>query len=255
MSAVHEPQDFTAAPASTALTSKAPPSPFLKVLVWDAPTRVCHWLMAASFAGAYLTAGQAGWHAVHQTLGYTMGGLVVFRILWGFVGTRYARFANFVGGPRAVADYLRELPHGWGRRHIGHSPAGALGLFAMWLLTLVVGASGWASDGTRAPDDWRELHEQAAQVMLALVGLHIAAVAFTSWRAGENLLLSMIHGCKLGSASEAIRSACHGVAWLLMAAVLGFWAYQWKSTATAGSVAASPEPPVADVRREPGGKD
>lgn len=213
------------------LTSRPGPqhatSEFQRVLVWDAPTRVCHWLMAACFIGAYLTAAQDGWRTVHMTLGYTMGGLVLFRVVWGFVGTRHARFASFVGGPAAVMEYLRKMRHEWGRRHIGHSPAGALLLVALLLLALLVGASGWAIAGTSAADRLDELHEGAAHAMLALAGLHLAGVAFGSWRSGENLLLSMIDGTKPGSSSEAIRSAWHGVALLLVAAVLGFWWYQW----------------------------
>lgn len=202
-------------------------SEFQRVLVWDAPTRVCHWLMAACFIGAYLTAGQDGWRTVHMTLGYTMGGLVLFRIVWGLVGTRHARFASFVGGPGAAMEYLREMRHEWGRRHIGHSPAGALLLVALLLLTLLVGASGWAIAGSLAADWLNEFHEGAAYAMLAIVGLHLAGLAFASWRSGENLLLSMIDGTKLGSTSEAIRSAWHSLAMLLVAAVLCFWWYQW----------------------------
>ena len=81
------PADVSATPASSR-----------KVLVWDAPVRVFHWLMVASFAGAYLTAESERWRLLHVTLGYTMAGLVAFRIVWGLVGTRHARFASFVRG-------------------------------------------------------------------------------------------------------------------------------------------------------------
>lgn len=204
-----------------------PASEFHRVLVWDMPTRVCHWLVAACFVGACLTAAQDGWRTVHMTLGYTMCGLVLFRIVWGFAGTRHARFANFVGSPGAVASYLREMRHAWGRRHVGHSPAGALLLVALLLLTLFTGASGWAIAGGSAAQRLAALHEGAAHAMLALAGLHLAGVAFGSWRSGENLLRSMIDGNKLGSSGEAIRSARHGVALLLVAAVVAFWWYQW----------------------------
>ena len=80
-----------------------------KILVWDAPVRVFHWLMVLSFAGAYLTAESERWRLIHVTLGYTLGGLVAFRILWGLVGTRYARFAEFVRGPAAIRGYLQHM--------------------------------------------------------------------------------------------------------------------------------------------------
>jgi cytochrome b len=192
-----------------------------------------------------------------------MGGLVVFRIAWGFAGTRYARFANFVQGPRAVAACLRALPRGWGKRHIGHSPAGALSVIALLLLTLLAALSGWASGGSPAAHGgWKALHEGAALAMLALVGLHIAGVAFGSWRAGENLARTMISGTKLGAPGEAIRSAWYSVALLMAAAVAGFWGYQWTGAAT---VAASREQfreqsressaSTTDARREPGDND
>lgn len=237
-------------PISPAKAENAAPE-LQRVLVWDAPVRVSHWLMVACFIGAYLTAGQDAWRTVHLTLGYTMGGLAVFRIVWGFTGTRHARFASFIGGPKAVANYLRHLPHGWGKRHIGHSPADALSIIALLLLMLVVGVSGWATYDTHAPGWLNELHEGAAHAMLTVVGLHMASVAFASWRSGENLLLSMINGTKLGSTSEAIRSAWHSVALLLVAAVLGFWWYQWRNAAT---VASSTEQlaPSTEARYEPG---
>ena len=74
-----------------------------RVLVWDAPVRVFHWLLAASFIGAFVTAESERWRLLHVTLGYTVGGLVVFRLLWGLLGTRHARFAGFVRGPRTKA--------------------------------------------------------------------------------------------------------------------------------------------------------
>ncbi|MGK6311207.1 cytochrome b/b6 domain-containing protein [Variovorax sp. DT-64] len=244
--------------------SLPPPEPpgFQRVLVWDAPLRMFHWLMAACFAGTCLTAGQEGWRNVHQTLGYTMAGLVVFRIAWGFAGTRYARFANFVRGPAAVAACLRAMPRGWGKRHIGHSPAGAVSMVALLLLTLAAAASGWASGSNPAHGWGKALHEGAALAMLVLASLHIAGVAFGSWRAGESLARSMISGTKLGAHGEAICSARYGVALLVAAAVVCFWGYQWTAAST---VAASREElreqareraaPITEARREPGDND
>ena len=114
---------------NTPSTPDAPP-----VLVWDAPVRVFHWLLAASFVGAYITAESERWRLVHVTLGYTVGALVVFRLLWGLVGTRHARFSAFVRGPAAVAAYLRSLPGGGGEHPVGHNPAG--GWAIVGLLTL-----------------------------------------------------------------------------------------------------------------------
>jgi cytochrome b len=86
--------------------------PTTKIKVWDAPVRVFHWLLVLSFAGAYLSAEREHWRLLHITLGYSMGGLVAFRLLWGLIGSRYARFASFVRGPAAVLAYLRGLWQG-----------------------------------------------------------------------------------------------------------------------------------------------
>src|SRR5689334_25268350 len=115
------------------------------ILVWDAPVRVFHWLMVLCFAGAYLTAESERWRLAHVTLGYTMAGLVAFRLLWGWVGTRHARFSSFVRGPEAIARYLRGLVGGRPEHHAGHNPAGALVIVALLGMTLVVTAAGWAT--------------------------------------------------------------------------------------------------------------
>src|SRR5664279_4256436 len=104
-----------------------------KIMVWDAPLRVFHWLMALSFAGAYVTAESEHWLLVHLTLGYTLGGLVAFRILWGLMGTRYARFGSFIRGPSAVLRYGSTLLNGKPEHHVGHNPAGAVAIVLLLL--------------------------------------------------------------------------------------------------------------------------
>lgn len=210
-------------------------APQRDALVWDLPLRVFHWLMAASFAGAYLTAESERWRPLHVTLGYTLVGLVAFRIAWGFVGPRYARFANFVRGPRAVLAHLRSLLRGEPAQHLGHNPAGALAVVALLALALVVGVSGWAGFNDVGGKWLEELHEGAAELMLALVGVHIAGALLTSWLQRENLVLSMIDGRKPGRAEDGLRSARRGVALLLVAAVLGLWWQQWHAAPPAGA--------------------
>ena len=199
-----------------------------KILVWDAPVRIFHWLMVLSFAGAYLSAESERWRLLHVTLGYTMAGLVVFRILWGLLGTRHARFASFVRGPRAVGRYLGALLRGQPEHHTGHNPAGALAIVALLALTLGVAASGWASYNEVGGDWLEDIHEAAANLMLAVVGLHIAGVLLSSWLHRENLALSMLSGRKLGTPEEGIRRAWRSVAALMLVAVLGFWGQQWQ---------------------------
>lgn len=207
-----------------------------KILVWDAPVRVFHWLMVVSFAGAWLTAESERWRLVHAMLGYTMVGLVALRIVWGLAGTRYARFSTFVRSPASVMRYLTSLVKGHPEHHVGHNPAGAIAIVAMLLMTLGLGATGWSAyNGTGA--HWvGELHEGVANAMLALVALHIAAVVASSLLHRENLIGAMVTGYKSGRADEGIRKARWGTAALLIALVVGWWWIEWQ---------AAPQAPLA----------
>jgi len=216
------PAKDTAAPAGSAARGK-------QVLVWDAPVRVFHWLMALCFAGAYITSESESWRLLHVTLGYTMAGLVVFRIVWGVIGTRHARFSSFVRGPRAIASYLRSLLSRNPEHHTGHNPAGALAIIGMLGLTAVIAATGWATYNDITGEWVAELHEVIANGMLLLVGIHIAAVVLSSWLHKENLARAMVTGRKLGTPAEGVRRAWRVVAVVMLASVLGFWYLQWDS--------------------------
>jgi len=207
------------------MSSPAPARP----LIWDLPTRLFHWLMVLSFTGAYLTAESERWRLLHVSLGYTLAGLVAFRVLWGLIGSRHARFSSFVRGPAAVARYLRSLASGRPEHHAGHNPAGALAVLALLGLGALLTASGWATYNELGGDWLEEAHEAIANTMLALVGLHIAAVIVSSRLHRENLVAAMISGRKNNAApADAARSPWRSVAALLLAAVLGFWWWQFQ---------------------------
>lgn len=214
------------------------------VLIWDLPLRLFHWLLAASFAGAYLTAESERWRSVHVTLGYTLAGLIAFRLLWGLVGPRHARFGSFVRGPRAVAGYLKSLLTRRPEHHAGHNPAGALAVVGLLTLGLGVSASGWAVYNDWGPRWLEDLHEGTASAMLGLVAVHVAGVVVASWLHHENLARSMLNGRKQALPSEAIPRPRRAVAAVLLVAVLGFWTAQWAApgspdgaTKTAGAKA------------------
>jgi cytochrome b len=200
-----------------------------KVLVWDLPVRVFHWLMVLSFSGAWLTAESERWRQVHITLGYTMAGLVAFRVLWGFVGPKPARFSSFVRGPARAARYVASILRGDAEHHAGHNPAGALAILALLLLAAGVTASGWANFNGVGGHAMEEVHEAAANVMLALVAIHLLGVVVGSWAHRENLVRAMVTGRKRGDPREGARRAWHAVGIALLAAVLGFWALQWQA--------------------------
>jgi cytochrome b len=207
------------------------------ILVWDAPVRVFHWLMVATFVGAWLTAESERWRMLHVTLGYTMAGLVAFRIVWGLVGTRHARFVNFVRGPAAVARHLRAMLSGKPEHHAGHNPAGTLAILAMLMLASAVSASGWAAFNDVGGERLKELHEVVSNLMLVVVFVHVAGVFVGSWLERQNLVRSMLTGRKAGQPKDAIRSAWRSVAVLMIAAVLGFWWLQWQGAPAGGGVA------------------
>jgi cytochrome b len=193
---------------------------------------VFHWLMVLSFAGAWLTAERDGLELVHVNLGYTMAGLVAFRLVWGLAGTRYARFSDFVRGPRSVVRYLGGMLRARPARYIGHNPAGAVAILAMLALTIIVTVTGWAALHALGGERFEELHEGAATVMLVVVGVHLAGVLAGSWLHRENLIRSMFSGRKEGMPTDGVRGARRGVALVLLLAVLGFWWYQWQAAPT-----------------------
>ena len=211
--------------------------PKIRILVWDSPTRVFHWLLVLSFAGAYLTAESERWRLAHVTLGYTLGGLVAFRVLWGWMGTRYARFVSFVRGPAAVFQYLRTLLSGKPAHYIGHNPAGAVAIVLMLLSSVAIVGSGWAIYND-VDGKWLEaLHEASANFMLAVVGVHLAGVAVATWLHRENLVRAMWDGKKVGALSDGIRKTRWPLSMAIVAVVLGFWWLQWRSAPTPVPVA------------------
>lgn len=200
-----------------------------RILVWDVPVRVFHWLTVACFAGAWLTAESERWRLVHVSLGLAMAALVVFRLFWGLAGTRYARFQSFVRGPRAVIAYLRSLIGPTPHHHVGHNPAGGWAVIALLALMALVTATGWANYQELAGGWMEDAHEAAAEALMALVGLHVAGVVISSVLHRENLVRAMVTGRKAGAAGDAIRSPWRtvGVLVILIAISAGLAGYVW----------------------------
>ncbi|MEB4591677.1 cytochrome b/b6 domain-containing protein [Candidatus Thiothrix sp. Deng01] len=193
-----------------------------KVLVWDMPTRVFHWSLAASFAGAYLTAESERYRDIHVALGYVMFGLLLFRLVWGFAGTTYARFSSFLYPPKQVVAYVRSLFSPQPQHYVGHNPAGGVAVFLLLALGVLVGASGLGLYWEIGDEDiFEELHEIAANLMLAVVFIHIAGVVASSVLHKENLPRSMVTGYKAAHADEGIahRYAALGLGMLGVVAV------------------------------------
>lgn len=210
-----------------------------KIRIWDAPVRVFHWLLVLSFAGAYVTAESEYWRLVHVTLGYTLGGLLAFRLVWGVIGTRYARFGNFVRGPAAVLRYLQSIRAQQPEHHLGHNPAGAVAIVLLMALGLALTATGYVLYNDLGPEWTEELHEWVANAMLLVIAGHLVGVVMASLQHRENLARAMVTGYKTGAADQGIRRTWRIVAVLMVLAVLGFWYSQWQT---------APQPDAAGQR-------
>jgi cytochrome b len=155
--------------------------------------------------------------------GYTVGGLVVFRLIWGILGTRYARFASFWFRPAQVRAYLRSLASLRPQHYMGHNPAGAIAIFALLGLALTVVASGFALYWGMAGKWMEDIHEALANAMLAIVAVHVAGALVSSLLHRENLVRAMVNGRKACYPEQGIAGARTLLGGLLVAAVLAFW--------------------------------
>jgi len=189
-----------------------------RILVWDWPVRLGHWLMVAAFAIAWLTAESESWRLVHAAAGGVVVGVILFRLVWGVVGTRHARFASFLHGPAAVLAYLEGLAQCRPPHATGHNPAGGWAIMALLALGLATGFTGWLAYNDIG--SLGDLHEGMAHTMLAVVGLHIAGVGVGSLAHRENLVRAMLTGYKRGAVAEAITSSRLWAVPLLFAAAL-----------------------------------
>ena len=183
---------------------QVPPS---RVYVWDPFVRLFHWTLVVAFTVAYLTEDDL--LDVHVWAGYLVGSLVVARVVWGFVGPEHARFADFVSAPAATIRYVRDLLLLRAERHLGHSPGGGamvLLLFVLLAATVATGLVVYGGDQRAGPlagfftkdtgEAMEGVHELLANITLAFVFAHIAAVVFASFAHRENLVRSMLTGYK-----------------------------------------------------------
>jgi cytochrome b len=176
--------------------SDAPPTNARTERVWDPLVRIGHWLLALSVLTAWLTRHSPGrWH---EWIGYASLAIVAVRLLWGWRGSRYARFADFLRSPRDTLTYAHAMLRGREPRSIGHNPLGGWMIVALLVMVTLVGASGWLYTTDRYWGvEWVEtLHDALANVLFALVGLHVAGVLYGSVRHRENLIAAMLHGRK-----------------------------------------------------------
>jgi len=189
-----------------------------KIKVWDPLVRVFHWGLVGAFTLAYLT--EDDFMLLHSWAGYVVFGLIMVRVVWGFIGPRYARFKDFVHSPRVVRRFLKQTVRLRARRYLGHNPAGGamiVLLLISLLLTTVTGMAVYGAGDNAGPlaawlsnssHFWQEAlegtHEFFANFTLLLVFIHVAGVIVEGLIHRENLVRSMIDGYKREQPGEAV---------------------------------------------------
>lgn len=181
-------------PPAASLKARAIPAPVIRV--WDPFVRIFHWSLVGLFALAFATGDEMEW--LHLAAGYAIAALVLLRLIWGFVGSKHARFSDFVRTPRDVIDYIRSMIRWRAPRHLGHNPAG--GIMIVALLAMLVGISGtglmMTTDAFWGVQWVEDLHEALVYATLGLIALHVVGVVLSSIEHGENLVKAMITGHK-----------------------------------------------------------
>lgn len=198
----------------------------------DAPTRAFHWLLAACFAGAYATSEADGWRWLHVTLGYTMVGLLTWRVLWGLVGPRHTRLS-------VLLRKLLGLSAWWRSARQGHMPALRathnlmlpLGVMSLMLMVALTTASGYLVYqewfGESLEDILEEVHELLGNGLLVLVLGHISLMLWISVARRENHVWTMVTGRSKTSGGDVFKRNHAWMAVLMCVAALAFGVYQW----------------------------
>jgi len=182
------------------------------VRVWDVPTRLFHWALVILILVCWFTGEEEGFvGAVHRYAGEATAGLLVFRVIWGFVGGERARFSDFAAGPGAIASHIKSLFSRTPARHLGHNPLGGLAVFLLLLNVAVIVAAGLFSSGEGRSGPFAglwglelsEIHEVSFRVLQGLVVVHVLGVVIETLRTRDTLVPAMITGAKRRRADES----------------------------------------------------
>lgn len=180
------------------------------IRVWDIPVRLFHWLLVLLVIALFITGKLGGnWLEWHKRAGFSVLGLITFRVIWGFVGSENARFANFVRGPAAVLGYLKAEMNNNTRQYAGHNPLGAISVVTMLALLFLQAALGLFSNddimlegpyaryiSKSVSDQLTSLHKLNADFILIVVAVHLAAIAYSYFYKKDNLVKAMFTGKK-----------------------------------------------------------
>ncbi len=174
------------------------------ISVWDPLVRLFHWALVLAFIISWITGDE--WDDVHEISGYVIVGLISFRLIWGLVGPKYAKFRQFVRSPSMVIQHVKEVSSFKGPRYIGHNPTGGIMIVLLLIMLAFTSLMGWlmTTDMFWGSEVMEELHEFGANSLLALVAIHVAGVIWESLLHRENLVRSMWTGRKRKPSPEDI---------------------------------------------------
>jgi cytochrome b len=183
-----------AAGAMPAASASSPPTKTVRV--WDPFVRVFHWSLVGLFIIAFVTGDEI--EGLHIRVGYAIAALVALRIVWGFIGTRHARFSDFVRSPSEIATYSGQALRCRAPRHLGHNPVGGAMVVALLVMIAGIAATGFAmtTDAFWGSQWVEDLHKGLVYTTIGLIVLHVAGVIFSSLEHGENLVKAMVTGRK-----------------------------------------------------------
>lgn len=226
---------MTPSAASAESILPSPQAPVRRTV--DAFTRTLHALLALSFTGAYITAESEMFRLVHVTLGYTLGGLLMVRLVWGLFGPRHARLSALVGKLRGVGGWLTEAracgfqsPSAWlSTLRQGQNLLLPISVVVLMMAIAPLVGSGYALYEELSGDWMEEVHEFMGNLMLVAVLVHVGGVLLLSVLSQRNLAIPMLTGCVPGKGPDLIRRNHRPLATLLLLAVLTFWGWQWQT--------------------------
>ena len=194
-------------------------------LIWDLPIRIVHWLLTVLIFGSWYTVTVSGDMERHMIIGQTILCLLIFRVVWGIIGTRYARFSSFVFGPRAIIAYARTILSRSAGGYAGHNPLGFLAVFAMLALIGIQVTTGlFATDGDfyegplnhlvagRTGRQITNIHYLNFDLLAIMIAVHVAAIFFYLFYKRENLIWPMFTGRKTGDELQGIAGSKLGLA-------------------------------------------
>lgn len=180
---------------SSRASGERTPNPHM-VRVWDPFVRIFHWSLVSLFLLAVVTGDEVQW--LHLIAGYSVGALLTLRLIWGFIGSRHARFSDFVRSPRTVVAYMRDAMQGREARSLGHNPAGGAMVVALLAMLSAIATTGFmmTTDAFWGAEWVEDVHEGLVNATLALVALHVTGVLWTGVKHKENLVKAMFTGWK-----------------------------------------------------------